>query len=324
MKSFNNIHTNISSDEKHAAWNPPELGVEVLASTKDIQKKQVLDFFGDEEDNTNNKGKGQKSALHLTGTSKKFISWQPNSINLEPAIIRKAEWTFIEMAEDSSDEQDQASLAKFLSGSAGQSEQFNPENEVPVILDRARIQAEEIILAAQSEADEVILQAQSEIDEQKKEGYQQGQNDALLEFENAIKATQTMVEEVGVWKTALMLQAEQILVEMLKEISRKMFGDGVELDKNALQNNLNRIMESAHGLGNLNIFLNPIDARKLDSAWIDQQMLITGGQAKIIPSENITRGGCYVKGVMGTVDGRVETQFDAFLKTFDEVSTLAE
>jgi flagellar biosynthesis/type III secretory pathway protein FliH len=51
---------------------------------------------------------------------------------------------------------------------------------------------------------------------------------------------------------------------------------------------------------------------------------VTGGQAKIVPSENITRGGCYVKGNMGTVDGRVETQLDAFLKTFDEVSAAAE
>lgn len=62
----------------------------------------------------------------------------------------------------------------------------------------------------------------------------------------------------------------------------------------------------------------------LDSAWVDQQLLISGGQAKIIPSTNITRGGCYVKGNMGTVDGRVETQLEALLKAFDEASILAE
>jgi flagellar assembly protein FliH len=170
----------------------------------------------------------------------------------------------------------------------------------------------------------VLLQSQSEIDEQKKEGYQQGRNEAHVELEDALKATQAMVKEVGEWKTALLAQGEQILVEMLKEMSRKMFGEGVELNKNVLQANLSRIMESANGLGSLNIFLNPKDARMLDSSWVDQYLLITGGQAKIIPSDNITRGGCYVKGSMGTVDGRVETQLDAFLKTFDEASTLAE
>jgi flagellar biosynthesis/type III secretory pathway protein FliH len=57
---------------------------------------------------------------------------------------------------------------------------------------------------------------------------------------------------------------------------------------------------------------------------VDQYLLVSGGQAKIVPSDNITRGGCYVKGNMGIVDGRVETQLDAFLQTFDEVSNLAE
>jgi flagellar assembly protein FliH len=320
MKSFNNIHANVSY-EKLEAWNPPELGVEVLADTKDSQKGQVLAFFSNEEES---KAIHRVSALHLTGTNQNFATWQPANINVQPAVVRKPAWTFIEVAEDSSLVQEEAQIAQFFSGGAAQLDQFNPENETSIILETARIQAEEIILSAQAEADNVLLQAQSEIDDQKKEGYQQGQRDARLELEDALKATQSMIEEVGAWKTALMLQGEQILVEMLKEISRKMFGDGVELDKNALQFNLNRIMESAHGLGSLNIFLNPKDARILDSSWIDQYLLVSGGQAKIIPSDNITRGGCYVKGNMGTVDGRVETQLDAFLKTFDETSMLAE
>jgi flagellar biosynthesis/type III secretory pathway protein FliH len=323
MKSFNNIHANVA-DEKLETWNPPELGVDVSASVKDIQKGQVLSLFSNEADGADNKRNGQHSALHPMGTNQNFAAWQPVVINLQPAIVRKAVWNFLEVSDDSSDEQDQTKMANFFSGGAAQLDQFNPENEVPMMLDRARIQADEIILAAQAEADNVLLQAQSEIDEQKKEGYQQGRNDAHLELEDALKATQSMVEEVGAWKTSLIAQGEQILVEMLKEISRKMFGEGVELDKNSLQSNLSRIMESAHGLGSLNIFLNPKDARILDSSWVDQYLLISGGQAKIIPSDNITRGGCYVKGNMGTVDGRVETQLDAFLKSFDEVSTLAE
>jgi flagellar assembly protein FliH len=322
MKSFNNIHSN-ASYEKTESWNPPELGVSVSAPTKDIQKEKVLSIFGNEEGSAVN-GKGPRSVLHPTGTNQIFNAWQPGDIKSQPARVGKVEWAFLEIAEEPSDEQDQAKMQKFFLGGASQLEQFNPENEVSIILEQARAQAEEIILAAQAEADNVLLQAQSEIDEQKKEGYQQGYSDARHELEDALKATQSMVKDINAWKSALLSQGEQILVEMLKEMSRKMFGEGVELSKNLLQSNLSRIMESANGLGNLNIFLNPKDARNLDSAWIDQYLLITGGQAKIIPSDNITRGGCYVKGNMGTVDGRVETQLDAFLKTFDEASTLAE
>jgi flagellar biosynthesis/type III secretory pathway protein FliH len=324
MKSFSKIRSN-ASHEKLKTWNPPELDVASAAYSESIQKDQVLAIFRNEEEtNANNKGKRRQSALHPTEINQNFAAWQPGNLNHQPAVVRKAEWAFIKISGDSSDKPEKAQITKLISGGVTHRERFNPENEAPAILERACVQAEEIILAAQAEADHIVMQAQSEIDNQKKEGYQQGWNAARLEIEDALKATQIMVEEVGAWKTELMSQGEHILVEMLKEISRKMFGDGAELDTDALQTNLNRIMESAHGLGNLNIFLNPRDAKIMDPSWSEQQILISGGQVKIIPSSNITRGGCYVKGNMGTVDGRVETQLDAILKTFDETDTLAE
>ncbi|MBI5943510.1 MAG: hypothetical protein HY864_04015 [Chloroflexi bacterium] len=319
MKSFS--RSNLRASENLKAWSPPDFETEISEYEVDIQKEQLLTLFGADMKKAR---KGNRSALYAAGADQNFSSWLPESIDARPAV-RKAEWAFIEMTEAADDESDEAQMPDPIASIPPiHAQQPDLNGEAPMILERARIQAEEIILAAQSEADNVLLQAQSEIEDQKKEGYQQGQNAARLEMEDALKTVRSMIDEVDGWKAALMAQGEQILVEMLKEISRKMFGDGVELDKNALQANLNRIMESAHGLGSLNIFLNPKDARMLDSAWVDQQMLITGGQAKIIPSGNITRGGCYVKGNMGTVDGRVETQLDAFLKTFDEASKLAE
>ncbi len=324
MKLSNNIHLKVAY-ENAASWNPPELGVGVSSSNKDIQKGKILSIFSnEEEDSADNKGTGQHSALHLSGDHKKFNAWMPGDIKSHPTHTHKSEWAFIDVAADALGKQDQAKMAKFFAGESSRLGQFNPEDEITVMLERARLQGEEVILAAQAEADNVLLQAQSEIDEQKKEGYEQGRKDARLELEDAMKATQAMMNDVGAWKISLMGQGEQILVEMLKEMARKMFGEGVELNKNVLQSNLSRVMESANGLGNLNIFINPKDARNLDSSWVDQYLLISGGQAKIIPSENITRGGCYVKGNMGTVDGRVETQLDAFLKTLNEVSSFTE
>jgi flagellar biosynthesis/type III secretory pathway protein FliH len=111
---------------------------------------------------------------------------------------------------------------------------------------------------------------------------------------------------------------------MLKDISRKMFGDGAKLDSQTLHTNLNRIMENARGLGVLKIFLNPNDAKLLDPSWGEQQMLSLGEQVKIVASGNILPGGCLIKGNIGTVDGRVETQLDTILKTFDEPNMSAE
>ncbi len=193
-----------------------------------------------------------------------------------------------------------------------------------MVLEQAHLQAEEIILASQAEADRILSQAQEEIDEQKKAAYQQGREQAFRELEETLRATRILVEEVQAWKTDLITQGERILIDMLVEIAQKMFGEGVELSPEAIQINLNRVMESAHGLGDLNIFMNPQDAKALDPSWNEYQMLVTGDRVKVIPSGKITRGGCFIKGIMGTVDGRVETQLSAILKTFEEDSELAE
>ncbi|MBK8422026.1 FliH/SctL family protein [Candidatus Villigracilis saccharophilus] len=336
MKSFNRSRLN-SSNEKPLAWDPPEFSTDLVTPANEVQKEKVIALFQNEEESSaGNKGKGVRSALQPVGMDQKFTVWEPGITQWqsEPEVARSAVWNIMDFEESVSDDSDEVEeiqevqvsqqIPEVLSEENSQPRLSNTEHEVSAILERARLQAEEILLSAQAEADNVILQAQSEIEDQKKQGYEQGLKDARLEMDDAIKAVRALVTEVDQWKNTLMSQSEPILVAMLKELSRKLFGDGMELDPHALQANLNRIMDSAHGLGGLNIFLNPKDARMLDSAWVDQQLLISGGQAKIIPSANITRGGCYVKGNMGTVDGRVETQLEALLKAFDEASILAE
>ena len=84
------------------------------------------------------------------------------------------------------------------------------------------------------------------------------------EMAQAVKAAHATTTELHEWQTALMAQGEQIMVQMVKEISQTMFGEGINLDPNALQINLNRVMENAQRLGDLNIFLNPRDAKLLE------------------------------------------------------------
>jgi flagellar biosynthesis/type III secretory pathway protein FliH len=203
-------------------------------------------------------------------------------------------------------------------------EEVNPEKEAETLRSQARVQAEEILLEARAAADKVILQAQDEIDSEKKEGYQQGWDEARSELGEALSAIRAALDEVHQWRDALVAQGEQILVEMLKEVAQTMFGEGVSLDASALQVNLNRVMENAQRLGDLNIFLNARDAELLDPSWGEYQLLITGSKVKIIPSEKIAPGGCIVKGSMGIVDGRVETQLAAVLTTIEEISKVKE
>jgi flagellar assembly protein FliH len=319
MKSSPNIHSQ-TSQEQFQTWHPSELAVDVLPS--DPQKEQILAVFRDEA-GADAAQSDNRTGLYKAGTGQDFSAWQPGKMGTKPSGIREAEWTFFGSAAAPFREIQQPQRFEFevLKESDPHDQQ---EEEALTVLEQARIQAEEIILAAQADADQVLLQAQDEIDERMKEGYQQGRDQAIREFEDVLKTTSAMVEEVRAWKTELISQGERILVDMLVEIAQKMFGEGVELNPEALQINLNRILESAHGLGDLNIFLNPQDAKALDPSWSEYQMLVSGDKVRIIPSDKITRGGCFVKGNMGSVDGRVETQLDAVLKTFEEDSELAE
>lgn len=321
MKSLSKVTPNASLP----AWEPSELDPELAVNSQSVREERVLAIFKKEDEKVvTQKGKTDKSALHPKKTGENFTSWQPRALSDQIKADAPDEWTFIEVTDTPFDKSwKKQSPINFAAGTNLQ-ERFISDNETSVILEQARRQAEEIILAAQAEADDVLLQAQSEIDEQKKEGYQQGRNEARAELDGTVNAVRKMVGEVEAWQAEFISQSEKILIEMLKDISRKMFGDGARLDPQTLHANLSRIMENAHGLGALKIFLNPNDAKLLDSSWSEQQMLIMGEQVKIVPSINVLPGGCLLKGNIGTVDARVETQLDSILKTFDEPDTSAK
>ncbi len=309
MKSFSRI---LSSDsgEQLQAWTPSALDARPITSPQDVHKEQILALFQNGgDDNTQQKGRRPQSALWHQGKDLVVAAWQLGDVDLRPPKMDTRQW---DPAKLSNDLPSQPEIETWEDG-------YDPDQEAATILKQARVQAEQIILEAQATADKVVAQAKDEIESQKKEGHQQGLNTAQNEMREALEATRALVNKVHEWQNNLTVQGEQILMEMLKEIAQTMFGEGVNLDANALQINLNRVMENAQGLGDLNIFLNPRDAKLLDSSWSEYQFLISGNKIRIIPSEKITPGGCLVKGNTGMVDARVETQLTSVLHTFEEV-----
>lgn len=301
-----------SSPEPIRTWTPPELGDDVPKPQPVNKREQALALFQKEAGTV-------KSVLHTSRDSEKFSAWQPASLdtNLAHFAADAAAWAFLDVREAISPVPPR-SAKRDLSPVISQREILRSESEVTSVLEQARRQADEIILAAQREADEALLQIESEIEAQKNLARQQGRDEARAELGQALEAAKKMVAEVEAWQAELAAQGENILVDMLKDIARKMFGEGVKLDPETLHAHLTQVMDNARGLGVLKIFLNPNDARLLDPAWGEQQMLSLGEQVKIVPAGNILRGGCLVKGNVGTVDARVETQLEAILKSLAE------
>jgi flagellar assembly protein FliH len=306
MKSFSKINSSDTS-VKLKMWDVADLDVELNENLPDAGIEQIMSLF--------DAGKGQQPgrpkhearlAFHPNGADLELTKWFPGELDQHLENAEPPRWEFVNSSSDFAETPEQQILQ----------EKLEAEQQRIELIQQARAEAEEILDAARRQADEITAHAQDEMEQMKMKAYQA----AYQEMQKALAATHAIVDETRKWQSSFVNSGEQILTDMLKEIAETMFGEGVSLDANALQINLNRIMESAQRLGDLNIFLNPQDANLLDPSWSDYQLLITGNKVRIVPSEKILPGGCFIKGSTGAVDARVETQLAAVLSTIEETS----
>ena len=186
-------------------------------------------------------------------------------------------------------------------------------SEAQHLVVEAHHKADQIDLEARRKAEQLIAETEARVQQAEEEGFQRGWDAAREEVRPLLELVKSMAGQVDQWQRQLSAQAENFISDMVFEIARSMFGEGVVLNDRALQANLTRVLENTHALGDLKIFLNPQDAAVLDTSWREAQSAITGNRVQIISAEGITRGGCFVQGALGTVDARVETQLETIL-----------
>ncbi len=183
------------------------------------------------------------------------------------------------------------------------------------IIADAQEQARQMIMDAQKESETIITQAHEQLNEAMEKAHQMGLQEAEEETHTILQTVNTMLDQVSAWKEEVVTQSQEIVIEIVREISQTMFGSGLVLNNEALQQNLNRILENAKNIGNLKLYLNPNDAVNLDPYWREFQASMTGNMVQIVPSEGITPGGCFIHGEMGSVDARIETQMRTIMET---------
>ena len=61
--------------------------------------------------------------------------------------------------------------------------------------------------------------------------------------------------------------------------------------------------------------------KSLVNLWQESEISVNGQQIQIVSSQNISRGGCFVDGQFGIVDGRVEEQIDQIAESLKPVLT---
>jgi flagellar biosynthesis/type III secretory pathway protein FliH len=170
------------------------------------------------------------------------------------------------------------------------------------IIAEARVQAEQVLKETRDQADTIILNA-----------HEEGWIAAQAETQELLSTAHAIVEQVNAWRSEMLENSQEEVLELVRVISKRIFGEGIELQTEMLQAAFTQALQDARALGDLKLYVHPQDAANLDPYWRDFQVAIGGHQIKIIPSEAIRRGGCFIDGEMGSVDARIETQLKSIM-----------
>ncbi|MGB9521478.1 MAG: FliH/SctL family protein [Anaerolineales bacterium] len=286
-------------------WQPPALAdcnsqtgnqpeKEIYQATVKLDDKftNLVDLL---KENTSLETRTNSSYIQTKKESQGYYSWQPNE--LEPLL-----------------------------GVVGNTHDVlhtrEAQNRAEAILRDAKEKYNEIIRQAEQAAQMIREQAQQEAQQIQRQAYTDGLAAANAETQSMLMTAKSILEEVQTWKEAMFEQGEMMMLRLVIEIAQTMFGDGLPLDPDTLGQTFSRALNQAKTLGNLRIYVHPEDAAVLSAHWNKLQGAIGGQQVELIPSEVIKRGGCYIDGQFGSVDARVETQFqnirDALLTSFEK------
>jgi flagellar assembly protein FliH len=196
----------------------------------------------------------------------------------------------------------------------------NLESEPPTPLELAQEQADKILEAAQQEAERIIQNANEAVAQITQNAYQEGLTQAKSEMDSGLQQVSSILNTAVQWREQVLSQSEATIIEMVKQIARRIFGEEFELDRYQLQSHFAQVMEYARAMGDLKVYLHPEDAQMVGPDWRDNQMMISGQNIQLLPSSALQRGGCYIEGDLGTVDARVGTQLENVLEAIDDVA----
>ncbi len=188
---------------------------------------------------------------------------------------------------------------------------------VDTVVDLEAVQAQAAALLAEAEvqAEALLRQAREDAEQFRQQAYLTGRAQAESELRDLIETVKTIVQDIQAWRERLFSQSESFVLEMVAAIARALFTEGFVLDAETLQQTYNRVLEHSQALGDLRIYVNPEDAQLLDPYWKEAQATLRDQQIKLIPSDAIRRGGCYVEGQYGSVDGRIEVRLERLLSS---------
>jgi flagellar assembly protein FliH len=286
MRSFSDSHQPGARGEARP-WHPPVLAAEVSPEPTEVLVEQILAVFS--------------PAPIPSSTS-------PSRANGRRAQVEVQSWVPIDLMTATE------TRIPVVAAAVGD-EKPKANDPAPSQPDLAVIQAQAnaLLAEAQAQAEALLRDAREQAEQLRRQAYAQGRAEAEAELRDLLHTVNTMVQETQSWYEAFLAQSEFLVLEMVAAIARALFSEGFALDAETLQQTYTRVLEHTRALGDLRMYVNPEDARLLDPYWKEAQAALRDQRIKLIPSDSIRRGGCFVEGQYGAVDGRIEVRLERLL-----------
>lgn len=166
----------------------------------------------------------------------------------------------------------------------------------------AQKKAKQIIEEAEEYAAGVREFAEIESKNKLKEAFEQGTEEALLEFEqNLLQAKEI--------RDRILRETEKDVLKLSVRLAEKIVGQELETDKETIKNIVSTALQNARQKERITIRVNPSDLQTVQN---NGEQFKSTAQSKFIDfvaDPRVEKGGCLIESEVGTVDARLETQF---------------
>jgi len=225
---------------------------------------------------------------------------------------------------------------------AQQVEKKQPAEHVEAIrfIESAREKAKVIVAEAQLQAENLIAEAAAQVEQLKQqasesgfqEGMQQGYQDGLLQgkqaaldemqqaIQSAMDRAQNILDVATREAQESIVGAERQVVEIALAVARKILAREIEENPMVVLPIVRAALEKVRDQDQIIIRVNPDDYELVLQARRDLQMIVGREQVLSISSDQtIEHGSCMIESSNGTVDARLNTQFDILRKALQDV-----
>ncbi|MDR2392627.1 MAG: flagellar assembly protein FliH [Treponema sp.] len=181
----------------------------------------------------------------------------------------------------------------------------------------AKTSAERMLAEGRRRSQDMETASQSAIENRRKEaekeglrlGQEAGFKDGKAEVDRLIQRIQTVLERVQDKRSAILIETEQQIVDLVLLISRKVVKIISEQTQEVVIANVKEALRKVKGRGDVIIRVNTADLQLTTEHVNDFIQTLEGGQhIQVLEDSSVDQGGCIIETDFGDIDARIASQ----------------